>query len=97
MNKAIAGSDLESKTLEELVVSSWNGGSPTPVFNNAAQASTKMLGSFTASSLQAQHRTGLSWAVVVYLKAACVSSAWTTPRAVPFMSACHSKRTRATP
>lgn len=37
MNKQIAGSDLENKTLEEIVLASWNGGSPTPVFNNAAQ------------------------------------------------------------
>jgi len=37
MNKAIAGSEMENKTLEEVVVSSWNNGSPTPVFNNAAQ------------------------------------------------------------
>jgi superoxide dismutase len=37
MNKAIAGSDLEAKSLEEVVVASWNNGSPTPVFNNAAQ------------------------------------------------------------
>jgi Fe-Mn family superoxide dismutase len=37
MNKAIAGTDTENKTLEEVVVSSWNSGSPTPLFNNAAQ------------------------------------------------------------
>lgn len=37
MNKAIAGSEMENKSLEEVVVSSWNNGSPTPVFNNAAQ------------------------------------------------------------
>lgn len=37
MNKQIAGSDLEKKSLEEIVAASWNGGSPTPVFNNAAQ------------------------------------------------------------
>jgi superoxide dismutase len=37
MNKAIAGTDAENKTLEEVVVSSWNSGSPTPLFNNAAQ------------------------------------------------------------
>lgn len=37
MNKQIAGSNLEGKSLEEVVVSSWNGGNPTPVFNNAAQ------------------------------------------------------------
>jgi hypothetical protein len=37
MNKQIAGTPLEGKSLEEVVLSSWNGGSPTPVFNNAAQ------------------------------------------------------------
>jgi len=37
MNKAIAGSEMENKTLEEVVISSWNSGNPTPVFNNAAQ------------------------------------------------------------
>ncbi len=37
MNKQIAGTELEGKTLEEIVLASWNGGSPTPVFNNAAQ------------------------------------------------------------
>jgi hypothetical protein len=37
MNKQIAGTDLEGKSLEEVVLSSWNNGNPTPVFNNAAQ------------------------------------------------------------
>lgn len=37
MNKAISGTDMENQALEELVVASWNKGSPTPVFNNAAQ------------------------------------------------------------
>ncbi|KAI8470047.1 MAG: chloroplast Fe superoxide dismutase 1 precursor [Monoraphidium minutum] len=37
MNKQIAGTDLEGKSLEEIVGASWNKGSPTPVFNNAAQ------------------------------------------------------------
>jgi Fe-Mn family superoxide dismutase len=37
MNKQIAGTDLDGKSLEEIVLASWNGGSPTPVFNNAAQ------------------------------------------------------------
>lgn len=37
MNKQIAGTDLEGKSLEEIVMASWNGGKPTPVFNNAAQ------------------------------------------------------------
>lgn len=37
MNKQIAGTDLEGKSLEEIVLASWNKGSPTPVFNNAAQ------------------------------------------------------------
>lgn len=40
MNKQIAGSNLESKTLEEVIKESWNSGSPTPVFNNAAQVHT---------------------------------------------------------
>ena len=38
MNKLIAGTPLDAaKTLEEVVVASWNSGKPTPVFNNAAQ------------------------------------------------------------
>jgi Fe-Mn family superoxide dismutase len=37
MNKQIAGSELEGKSLEEIVLASWNKGSPSPVFNNAAQ------------------------------------------------------------
>eukprot|EP00775_Hariotina_reticulata_P013216 gene13216-13347_t len=37
MNKQIAGTELDGKTLEEIVLASWNNGSPTPVFNNAAQ------------------------------------------------------------
>jgi Fe-Mn family superoxide dismutase len=37
MNKQIAGTDLDGKSLPEIVVASWNKGSPTPVFNNAAQ------------------------------------------------------------
>lgn len=35
--KQIAGTEWESKSLEEIVVGSWNNGSPTPAFNNAAQ------------------------------------------------------------
>jgi hypothetical protein len=42
MNKAVAGTDAESKSLEEVVVSSWNNGSPTPVFNNAAQVCVRV-------------------------------------------------------
>lgn len=37
MNKQIAGTELENKSLEEIVLASWNNGNPTPVFNNAAQ------------------------------------------------------------
>ncbi|KAG2501256.1 hypothetical protein HYH03_001063 [Edaphochlamys debaryana] len=37
MNKQIAGTPLEGKSLEEIVVASWNNGTPSPVFNNAAQ------------------------------------------------------------
>lgn len=37
MNKQIAGTPLEGKSLPEIVVASWNSGAPTPVFNNAAQ------------------------------------------------------------
>jgi Fe-Mn family superoxide dismutase len=40
MNKQIAGTELEGKSLEEIVMASWNNGSPTPVFNNAAQVSS---------------------------------------------------------
>lgn len=35
--KQIAGTEWENKTLEEIVVGSYNNGSPTPAFNNAAQ------------------------------------------------------------
>ncbi|KAF8054759.1 hypothetical protein HT031_006941 [Scenedesmus sp. PABB004] len=37
MNKQLAGSNLAGKGLEEIIKASWNGGSPEPVFNNAAQ------------------------------------------------------------
>mmetsp|Transcript_26832 Transcript_26832/g.58522 ORF Transcript_26832/g.58522 Transcript_26832/m.58522 type:complete len:236 (+) Transcript_26832:74-781(+) len=37
LNKQIAGTEWEKKSLEEIVVGSWNNGSPTPAFNNAAQ------------------------------------------------------------
>jgi len=37
MNKQIAGTDLDGKSLEQVVVATWNGGAPTPAFNNAAQ------------------------------------------------------------
>lgn len=37
LNKQIAGTEWEQKTLEEIVVGSWNNGAPTPAFNNAAQ------------------------------------------------------------
>lgn len=36
-NKQIEGTELAGKSLEEIIMSSWNGGKPTPVFNNAAQ------------------------------------------------------------
>jgi len=38
LNKQIEGKPLENKSLEEVVLETWNGGSPTPEFNNAAQA-----------------------------------------------------------
>lgn len=37
MNKQIEGTELEDKPLEEIIKASWNGGNPSPVFNNAAQ------------------------------------------------------------
>ncbi|GAX80698.1 hypothetical protein CEUSTIGMA_g8133.t1 [Chlamydomonas eustigma] len=37
LNKQIAGTEWETKTLEEIVVGSWANGTPTPAFNNAAQ------------------------------------------------------------
>ena len=40
LNGHIKGTDLESKSLEEIVVASWNNGSPTASFNNAAQVRT---------------------------------------------------------
>mgnify|MGYP001806807673 CR=1 FL=1 len=56
MNKAIAGTDTENKTLEEVVVSSWNSGSPTPLFNNAAQVGGALgtaVGTVTAAAAEA--------------------------------------------
>ncbi|DBA77409.1 TPA: Fibronectin type III and SPRY domain-containing protein 1 [Trebouxia sp. C0005] len=38
LNNQIQGKDLESKSLEEIVKATWNGGSPSPEFNNAAQS-----------------------------------------------------------
>ncbi|CAA7411102.1 unnamed protein product [Spirodela intermedia] len=38
LNKQIAGTDLDGLTLEEIIVKSYNKGSPLPTFNNAAQA-----------------------------------------------------------
>jgi hypothetical protein len=37
LNKQISGKDWDNRTLEEIVLASWNNGSPTPEFNNAAQ------------------------------------------------------------
>eukprot|EP00877_Chromochloris_zofingiensis_P005166 jgi/Chrzof1/14650/Cz09g10230.t1 len=37
LNNQIKGTDLENKTLEDIVVASYNKGSPTPAFNNAGQ------------------------------------------------------------
>ena len=37
LNKQIAGTEWDTKTLEEIVVGSWANGNPTPAFNNAAQ------------------------------------------------------------
>jgi hypothetical protein len=54
MNKQIAGTDLEGKSLEEIVMASWNGGNPTPVFNNAAQ-----VGAGQGTWVQVQLLTGL--------------------------------------
>ncbi|CAL0303122.1 unnamed protein product [Lupinus luteus] len=38
LNKQIAGTDLEGKSLEEIIVTSYNKGDILPAFNNAAQA-----------------------------------------------------------
>ncbi|KAL0035976.1 hypothetical protein WJX77_010059 [Trebouxia sp. C0004] len=38
LNNQIQGKDLESKSLEEIVKATWNGGSPSAEFNNAAQS-----------------------------------------------------------
>jgi Fe-Mn family superoxide dismutase len=38
LNGQIEGSDLEGKSLEEVILATWNNGSPKPAFNNAAQA-----------------------------------------------------------
>lgn len=37
LNKQIAGKDWDNASLEAIVMASWNNGSPTPEFNNAAQ------------------------------------------------------------
>jgi superoxide dismutase, Fe-Mn family len=37
LNKQIEGTDLASKSIVDIVKASWNGGKPTPAFNNAAQ------------------------------------------------------------
>ena len=37
LNKQIADTELDSKSIVEIVKATWNGGSPTPAFNNAAQ------------------------------------------------------------
>lgn len=37
LNKQIEGTDLDSKDIVGIVNASWNGGKPTPAFNNAAQ------------------------------------------------------------
>ena len=39
LNKQVAGTDLEKKSLKDVVVAAWNGGKTLPSFNNAAQAS----------------------------------------------------------
>jgi hypothetical protein len=52
MNKQIAGTDLESKSLDDIIKASWNGGSPTPVFNNAAQVGCRPPPAATSRPLQ---------------------------------------------
>eukprot|EP00798_Chlamydomonas_sp_ICE-L_P013677 gene13677-19565_t len=37
LNKQIAGTEMDNKSLEEIVIATWANGSPTPEFNNAAQ------------------------------------------------------------
>lgn len=37
LNGQIKGTDLENLTIEEVMLKTWNGGKPTPEFNNAAQ------------------------------------------------------------
>lgn len=37
LNKQIEGTDLDSKDIVSIVNATWNGGKPTPAFNNAAQ------------------------------------------------------------
>jgi len=37
LNKQIAGKEWDSKDLDAIVMASWNNGTPTPEFNNAAQ------------------------------------------------------------
>lgn len=38
LNKQIVGTDLEGKSLEDIIVISYNKGDILPAFNNAAQA-----------------------------------------------------------
>lgn len=37
LNNQIKGTEFENKSLEEIVLGSWNNGKPNPMFNNAAQ------------------------------------------------------------
>ena len=39
LNKQIAGTNLEQKSLEEVLKLGYNHGNPTPYFNNAGQVS----------------------------------------------------------
>lgn len=37
LNKQIDGTELDGKTLEDIILITYNKGSPLPAFNNAAQ------------------------------------------------------------
>lgn len=37
LNGQIKGTELEGKPLLEIIQAAWNGGKPTPMFNNAGQ------------------------------------------------------------
>lgn len=54
LNGQIKGKDLDSMTIEQIMLKTWNGGKPTAEFNNAAQVSSKWRGSCIRCMLQSK-------------------------------------------